>query len=865
MKRTRELPSQMDPNAPAHPEKSIHELLGVRAERTPGAIAIAAPGRNPLTYGSLYTLVEHAVNTLNTMGVGRNDRVAIVLPNGPEMAAAFLAVSSGATSAPLNPAYGAREFEFYLSDLNAKALLVQPGMDSSARVVARALGIPILDLAPALEAQAGLFTFESGERANTAEGGFAQSGDVALVLHTSGTTSRPKIVPLTHTNLCTSAHNIRVAYDLVGGDRCLNVMPLYHIHGLVAGVLSTMAAGASVVCTPGFDASRFFDWLESSRPTWYTAVPTMHQAILNQAESNRELIGRCPLRFIRSCSASLSPKVMAELEQIFYVPALEAYGMTEAAHQMTSNPLPPGRRKSGSVGVPTGPEVAIMGEAGDLLAAGKVGEIVIRGANVMQAYQNNPEANERAFVNGWFRTGDQGCFDEDGYLYITGRIKEIINRGGEKVAPREVDEALLEHPAVAQAVTFAVPHTTLGEDVAAAVVLRENSSTTERELREVAFHRLADFKVPSQVVIVAEIPKGPTGKLQRIGLAEKLASRLTAEFVAPRNPTEEALVEIWTEVLNVARVGVHDNFFALGGHSLLAMRLVAQIKRVFSTDLPTAALFQAPTVEQLADLLQRDKKQQAEAWSALVAIQPAGSKPPLFFVPGNLGNVFTDLGPLARHLSPDQPFYGLQDGIQNPIRIEGLAARYLGEIRTLQPEGPYLLGGVCSGGVVAFEMAQQLQAQGQQVSLLALVEPSRPRVQNLGNYVGHATSIFRRFRRRIGYHARRAAQQPAVRQRAYLRLKLKVVANTWAVVRYAPRPFSGHIDLFLTGETLRSPDHPRLGWRKLAVGGAQVHEIPGNHAMITRIGDTPIEEAHLQVLGEKLGICLDGALMDSSY
>jgi acyl-CoA synthetase (AMP-forming)/AMP-acid ligase II/acyl carrier protein len=295
---------------------------------------------------------------------------------------------------------------------------------------------------------------------------------------------------------------------------------------------------------------------------------------------------------------------MEELENVFNVPVLESYGMTEAAHQMTSNPLPPRQRKPGSVGVPTGPAVAIMDEADDPLPTGETGEIAIRGANVMAGYENNPEANESAFTDGWFRTGDQGLLDDDGYLFITGRIKEIINRGGEKVAPREVDEVLLDHPAIAQAVTFAVPHTTLGEDVAVAVVLRESASVTEREIRELAFARLADYRVPTQVVIVDEIPKSPTGKLQRIGLAEKLAPKLEAEFVAPRNPAEEALARIWAEVLGIERVGVYDNLFASGGDSLRATQVVSRVRATFGVEFPLTTTFREPTVAYQAPIIE---------------------------------------------------------------------------------------------------------------------------------------------------------------------------------------------------------------------------------------------------------------------
>ena len=503
---------------------SISLLLDVGAD---AAIAIGAPeGVPPLRYRDLRALARRTVDRLNGLGVGREERVAIVLPNGPEMAAAFACIAAGATTAPLNPAYRADEFEFYLRDLRARALVVQAGVDSPAREVARRLSVPILELRPRPGEGAGTFTLEPLDPARApgaaARGGFGGGDDTALVLHTSGTTSRPKIVPLLQRNVLATARHIVASLALTPDDVCLNVMPLFHIHGLMAATLASLAAGAQVCCTPGFNALRFFAWLDEVRPTWYTAVPTMHQAILARADRNPEVLARARLRLVRSSSASLPPQVMAELERVFRAPVIEAYGMTEAAHQMACNPLPPRPRKPGSVGLAAGPEVAIMDEAGTLLPRGATGEVVIRGPNVTPGYEANPEANARAFTGGWFRTGDQGVLDEEGYLRLTGRLKELINRGGEKVAPLEVDEVLMDHPAVQQVVTFGVPHPKLGEEVAAAVVLREGKTATERELRDFAAARLADFKVPRTIVFLAEIPKGATGKLQRIGLAARL-------------------------------------------------------------------------------------------------------------------------------------------------------------------------------------------------------------------------------------------------------------------------------------------------------------------------------------------------------
>lgn len=604
---------------------NIYQLLARQAALHPQAIALSAPGRPSLTYARLHARVKDVVASLNAMGVGRNDRVAVVLPNGPEMAVVFLGVASGATAAPLNPTYRPEEFEFYLSDLGAKALIVASGSDSPAIGAARTLAIPIIELSTAADGEAGAFTLTGDAGAvPAASGGFAEPGDVALVLHTSGTTSRPKLVPLTQSNLCASAEHVRTALDLTPADRCLNVMPLFHIHGLVTAVLATLAGGAAAICTPGFYAPQFFGWMDECRPTWYSAVPTMHQAILARASEHREIIQRRPLRFIRSSSSALPPQVMARLEETFGAPVIEAYGMTEAAHQMASNPLSPRPRKPGSVGVTAGPEIAIMDPAGNLLPAGQQGEVVIRGPNVTAGYEGNAEANRAAFTGGWFRTGDQGCLDQDGYLFLTGRLKEVINRGGEKISPREVDEVLLDHPSVAQALTFAIPDGTLGEEVGAVVVLHQGAEATEREIRDFAATRLADFKVPCTVLFLDEIPKGATGKLQRIGLAERLGisraarpeSRPPRRYTAPRTEVEALLAEMWAEVLKLERVGIDEHFLDLGGDSMLATLLVSRIRQELKLEISLRSLFDAPTVSDQAGLVLELLLQEVEPSSA---------------------------------------------------------------------------------------------------------------------------------------------------------------------------------------------------------------------------------------------------------
>jgi acyl-CoA synthetase (AMP-forming)/AMP-acid ligase II len=500
--------------------ETVHDILRAHA----GARAIAAPGRAPLSGPALAALAEEVRAALNARGIGRGDRVAIVLPNGPAAATAFAAIAAMCCAAPLNPAYKDQEFEFYLDDLKPRAVIVAAGADSPVRGVAAKLGIPLLDLAEDESAPAGAFTLDVSALPETpaANPGPAEPEDEALVLHTSGTTARPKIVPLRSKNLAASARHIAASLALSPDDLCLNVMPLFHIHGLIAATLASLRAGAAVCCTPGFNAFRFFSWLEEESPTWYTAVPTMHQAILLRAPDDDAVRALAQLRFIRSSSASLPPQVMAALEQKFGAPVIEAYGMTEAAHQMASNPLPPRARKAGSVGLAAGPEIAIMDDDGTLLPQGETGEVVIRGPNVTAGYAANPEANAKAFTNGWFRTGDQGMLDEQGYLFLTGRLKEQINRGGEKISPLEVDVALLDHPDIAEVCTFAIPHDKLGEEVAAIVVPRAGTAPDPQAIRDFAAARLAAFKVPRRILIMEAIPKGPTGKVQRVGLAARL-------------------------------------------------------------------------------------------------------------------------------------------------------------------------------------------------------------------------------------------------------------------------------------------------------------------------------------------------------
>jgi oxalate---CoA ligase len=491
-----------------------HTLLDVLQQGAPADPAIAVPGGPRLNYRELREQVSSAADHLAQLGVSRNDRVALVLPNSTEAIVLFLAAATAGTAAPLNAAYKEDEFRFYLQDTGATVLIVPPGQGEAAR---RAMAPGVALVEAHVDGQGKLVMESDAPRDPSRTAGEPGDDDVALVLHTSGTTSRPKLVPLRHRNLFASAGNIASTYDLDPSDVAFCVMPLFHIHGLMASTMATFSSGGLVVVPPKFDPMTFWPALHDHRASWYSAVPTMHQMLLMRNRGEKPP-GAEGLRFVRSSSSALSPETMAQLESRFGAPVIEAYGMTEASHQMASNPLPPAPRRPGTVGTGTGVRIGIMTDAGVLLPEGSVGEVVISGPSVIDSYANNPEANAASFVDGWFRTGDQGTLDAGGYLSLIGRLKEMINRGGEKIAPREIDDVLMQHPAVAEAVAFGSPHPAWGEEVVAAVVLRE--PVAEKELIAFARERLADYKVPKKLYIVDKIPTTATGKIQRRAVAE---------------------------------------------------------------------------------------------------------------------------------------------------------------------------------------------------------------------------------------------------------------------------------------------------------------------------------------------------------
>jgi oxalate---CoA ligase len=855
-----------------HATTRIVELLQRSALLNPAAPAIIGPDGAVLTYAALLEQVDRIVRTLIAAGVEPGDRVAVVGASGPETAVLFLAVAAIAGCAPLNPTYTAAEFEFYLHDLSPRLLIFEEGLSPAAVAVAQKLRVPILGITPDGGA-AGTFRFAGAPRA-ARHAAFAAAEDVALVLHTSGTTARPKMVPLTQKNLCASANNIARFLGLSPADRCLSVMPLFHIHGLVGALLATFAASGSLACAGIFRPSDFFGWLGALRPTWYTAVPSMHAAVLERAASIIDAPATHRLRFIRSCSAPLPPRTLAELEDLFGVPVVEAYGMTEAAHQMTCNPLPPSRRKPGSAGIASGTDMAVMDTAGRLLPPGGEGEIVTRGANVMGGYAGGVEINAAAFTDGWFRTGDQGRIDADGYLFITGRIKEIINRGGEKVSPREVDEVLLDHPAVAEAVTFAIRDPRVGEEIGAAVVLRPEAERPDaRSLLAFAEARLASFKLPRRILFVGEIPKGPTGKPQRMGLAARLGLDEPEAVVPPtgtarpRSPTELTLLRLLGEAIQDESIGVGDNFFDCGADSLAALTLLFEIEHHWGVRMTVADMLSAPTVEGLARIV--DQATPARAPPRLAVVHAGGSCPPFFFI--GAGPNYREL---ARLLGPEQPFFGTlhpHPSVEpHPCTIGNMADHHLRIIREAQPRGPYFLGGFCVDGLVAYEVAQRLRALGEPVGLLVLfdtsfftsrVEAACERMRLRKDFVVAMVrqrqwrvilrKLLGRLGRLVGRPWRRCERSEAATGPLRARW-LEDAVRLRASVDYRPRPCDGRMLLLQRSRGQTSWTRARQDWGRLARGGFDACAVPGGHHDM-------FDEPRVAVTAEKLSAALRDA------
>ena len=583
------------------PFGDVATLLRDRAASRGDAVALETADGETTSYAELHDRAGRIAAALGAavQSRGGRPRIGIVLPNGPDMAVSLLGVCLVGVALPFNPAYTAAEFEAYFRETAVDVLLTREGDDGPAVAAAGRLALPIAYLSK-----------DGGGIVGVGAVGAASPpparADVALVLLTSGSTGRAKAVPLTHGNICTSAVEVCRSMDLGPDDRCLSMWEQYHIGGLVDLLLAPLASGGTVICTDGFDAAEFFKVLEARRPTWFQGVPTTLNELVVQAERRPAPPRPNTLRLIRSVAAALQPRLMSDLEGLFGVPVIQTFGMTEAGPLVTSTRLPPALRKPGSTGRSCGTEIKVVDPSGKPCEPGIDGDIAIRGDNVFSGYENDAAANAAQFRDGWFYTGDIGHLDVDGDLFLTGRTKQLINRGGEKINPQEVDDALCSMTAVLEAASFAVKHPTLGEDIAAAVVARQADTLGEARIRSYLSERLASFKVPQRILFLERLPRNPVGKIDRLALsalAEELAKTDGGGYAPPRNDLERFLARLWATELGVDRVGIDDDFTMLGGDSLSSLRILMAVEAEFDVSIMGEDAAAAMTVRSMAETL----------------------------------------------------------------------------------------------------------------------------------------------------------------------------------------------------------------------------------------------------------------------
>jgi acyl-CoA synthetase (AMP-forming)/AMP-acid ligase II len=575
-------------------ESGDRALLVAQARRCMGAPAVLAARRDPLGYERLSAEVERALASLAAMGIGRCCRVAVAVPDGAEAFVLMLSLMSGAVCVPCNPAESAAWWTAMLPRLRAAALVAPAGADIAAVVVARSLGMQVVRLTPRGGGEAGTFDLRAETVRPTVAPVPAMPEDVAIVFQTSGTTATPKLIPVTQAQLVARAW----AQPIDAADRSLMVAPMFAAGPVAHSMLSPIAAGASIAFPDGIDEAAILRAIAELRPTCFSANPALLRALAERRASETPPSSHA-LRYIRTAGSPLPESLQRQAEQMWGVPVIQGYGISEAG-TVAGNPLPPRQRKADSVGVSVGPPFAIVDEGGADVGPGATGEVVVRGPGVMSGYEGDPEANRTAFRDGWLRTGDLGYRDGDGYLFLVGRVKELVDRGGFKVSPAEVDAALMRHPDVAEAAAFGVPHPRLGEDLAMAVVVRAGRTVSPQQLREFALSELAPHKVPTSFVFVAALPRNARRKVDRAALARDHATAARDEFVAPRTAEEALVVASFAAVLGIDRVGVGDNFFALGGDSLRGAQAIARIGDALGLDLAVSNLFRWPVAGDLA-------------------------------------------------------------------------------------------------------------------------------------------------------------------------------------------------------------------------------------------------------------------------
>ncbi len=870
---------------------TISDLI-LSGNQDPDRPAIESPGYRPLTHRELKNQVILVVKTLNAKGFGRNDRIAVIMPAGPETAVLGIAIMAGFTHTPLNPQYREPEFQVILPRLNVKAIVVRKDHETAARTVALSLNISVIEITPSTD-QAGSFRINDTIPQEGGELRFAQSEDIAIVMQTSGTTSLPKIVPLTQKQVCKSVVTLNSWQPHTNKDKSLHIVPHFHLLGVIGTLLLPLAGGGSVICIRDFIPSDFPSYLKNHRPTFYAAGPAHHQAILHELKNlpPHELKNNS-LRYIRSISAPLPGYIRREIETLLGVPVIESYAMTESPNITLNMPV-----KEGSVGIPIIESLVILDEHNTQKGAFDTGEVAIRGDVVFSGYENAPSENATAFIDGWFRTGDMGYLDDEGYLYLTGRKKELINKGGEKISPAEIDQVLMTHPAVQEAMAFRIDDTVLGEDIAAMVVV-ENKKTGEDELRRYLLDRLIPFKVPRRIYIVDEIPRSPTGKVQRFVGTERYTTGTLNDAEAPGllpdpgiqdlSRNQEIILQIWKEILDIpSGVSPDDDFFRCGGNSLAAIELLIKIQRTFHITIPPDTIYVYPSIRQQALMVAQKTGNSIQYHPLIVPIRGGGTLPPLFCI-HSIGGWIGTYQNIFKYFNQDRPVfgiraYGLEPGEQPSLTIEEAVRDYADAIKTVQKAGPYYLLGYSAGAIYAFELACQLQGRGESVLFLGNVDQSVPaprmrllrRISNLVPTRRGSKALMARGLRVHRFLSNHLKTKP---DRGLFSLLIKgtrafsygvfyfsrpeplpdwisaypekqqslIRTLRTALWNYQPRTFSGDLILFSTRPDVRSyPDDLTRGWNAFVTGKTTIIGIPGDH-------DTLYEEPFAHVVAQKI-------------
>lgn len=847
---------------------SLYRLLSEVARGNPQATALLAPGRTAITYGQMLDHMDCIHESLLSMGLGRGDRIATVLVDSSETALAMICIMAFATATPINPGHAPQEIARQLKNLQSRAVIISRQAPAELRAVVEESNLAVIELERSRSNLAGGFELSGIRVAGSTLPDRASCGgeDSIIVVQTSGTTGTPKVVALKQNQLLSMMLANCQVLGLTPEDRCLNVMPLFHVHGLGA-VLVSLLSGGSVVVTEGFSADGFLEQVREFKPTWYTSVPTIHQAVLARAEASVGLTGTPAgggsIRMVRSGSAPMPRGVPERLEAVFGAVYIEACGATECSAYISSNR--PHNRKTGSQGLPMpGTDVRVIDEEGNNLPAGHIGEMIVRGPGVFDGYEGDAELNASAFYEGYFRTGDLVYRDEDGFIFIAGRIKEQINRGGMKVSPMKVDDVILRHPAVRQCVTFGVPDERLGEEIACAVIAHPGKPVNEIELQRHAAAHLGDFEVPRRIILLDEIPKGPTGKIVRIGLAQKLglgagspSAAPVAHAIDPDTPIQQMVASLWSVVLKTHVVDIDTTFMQLGGDSLQATQMVLEVEREFGIRIPIAALFTHGTIRKLSELIVSEGWR-AQAGAPVILREGNESGPTLFCLPGIGGNVYC-FQSIASGLDAHQRVVGLPlpgaDGLEAPMTsFEDITARFLGLMRMHQPTGPYLLAGYSFGGRLAVAIAHRLSEDGEVVRFLGLLDTPGPNwpgpgrmMRRIGSKMIRITDGLRRaMGGQVGQNRSSVANGQDEAMPGLLlpdgadderrrRQEELVAACRRASRRWKPSRVSVKITLLrarISAWTNCDVSDESMGWGKYAKGGMEIVTVPGSHGTI---------------------------------